>query len=68
MTNEATTAAAERLGIKPTRAKPGTAIWQCWADRVQQADMYDDKTVDNLGAQRRVRRDDYIAEANRYAV
>jgi hypothetical protein len=40
MTNEAIVEAAARLCIKPTRAPVGSHVWECWADRVQQADMY----------------------------
>ena len=50
---------ARDLGIKITRAEPGTDIWECWADRVLLA--WND-------AERGWPIGDRISEANAYAV
>ena len=50
------------LGIKPSSAKEGTEIYQCWADRVvlAYAAWLDGKSADVIN--------DLIAEANAYAI
>ena len=63
------TATATALGIKLTNANEGTEIYQCWADRVLLAALHAEKLVHSvLHKEHAKRRDEYIAEANRYAV
>jgi hypothetical protein len=65
---------ARALGIKITSAEDGTAVFQCWADRVEQADSYDfaakefgDGTPVGFLNYPKLR-DAAIADANRYAI
>lgn len=78
MTNAEIIEAAAKLGIKPTRAAVGSEVWQCWADRVREAQTHetDLQAVERMvGAKNRVnaralivpKRLAAIAEANRYA-
>lgn len=80
MTNSEIIVTANKLGIKPTQATPGTEIWQCWADRVEQAAAvdadawrklwdceYDEMSWDDVATYNSAS-DQAIAEANRYAV
>lgn len=74
MTDIAMIAAA--LGIKPTRAKAGTEVYQAWEDRVLMAQSHTRKyrqncaTGSNSPAMERAQADraTMIADANRYAV
>jgi hypothetical protein len=67
---------AQALGIKLTNAEEGTEIYQCWADRVEEAKMHDDRATDAWdcrpdsgdGEIEARRRDIMCAEANRYAI
>ena len=56
LTNEQIALAAKNMGVKPTRAQPGSQPWQQWADRVYQALIMPDTSKE------------MIAEANRYAI
>lgn len=71
--------AASRLGIRLTRSPVGSEIWEAWADRVREADMYASqfKAADLLvGAKNRVnaralairQQGEAIKAANAYAV
>ena len=61
---------AKRLGIKVTRAKEGTQIFECWADRVEQADWLHRplRFADCEMPAEAARRNAAIAAANAYAI
>jgi hypothetical protein len=68
-------AAAARLGIKPTRATVGSELFECWADRVREADSHEieasyfrNEGQDCMAIQVDLQMDAAIAEADRYAV
>ena len=65
-------AAAARLGIRETRAPVGSEVWQCWADRVRQAESHEFQAFMNDTASGCSAHEKYLAEAieeaNRYAV
>ena len=68
MTIDQITKAASDLGIKLTHANEGTEIYQCWADRVLEAEATVRHPLPlNVGQQRALRAA-AVREANRYAI
>lgn len=68
------TQAAKDLGIRPAAAPAGSPAWECWADRVELAHGYELDINHAMNCRRPgdadlfvKRRDEAIAEANRYA-
>jgi hypothetical protein len=70
MTVDQVTKIAVALGIKPTKAPIGSEIWQCWADRVRQAEyaLWDYKQGAVANPRLRDTARSAITEANRYAI
>lgn len=67
MTNNQINETARTLGIKPCRAPVGSQVWECWAGRVQQAEM-DNSTFRRSNDKKfSLRRDVMVIEANCYA-
>jgi hypothetical protein len=62
---------ASALGIKLTHAQEGTQMYQAWADRVVEADKFDQDILSSSNTLGRaaliVQRNAAIREANRYA-
>lgn len=58
---------ATRLGIKQSRAPRLSQLWQCWADRVLEADMHDRRIATTSIPREMERRDVMIEAANAYA-
>jgi trans-2-enoyl-CoA reductase len=66
MDNKQITAAATALGIRPTRATVGSHLWECWADRVREAQALavSAQFADYGRIDAETRRDHAMAEAN----